>query len=152
MPVPQYRIFFDTSVYIAALLSTQGAAGELLRLVEGGAVRMVVSEEVIIEVDRVVSGKFPELTQESRNLWNQLAPEIAPNPTAEQLKPFLLKLAKGDAAILCSAYLAKVPAFVTWNTRDFMQLGVKTLVDFPIVVPADGLKLFRKWIEPYLGE
>ena len=51
MAVPQYRIFFDTSVYIAALLSSKGAAGELLRLAEGGVVRMVVSEEVIIEVD-----------------------------------------------------------------------------------------------------
>lgn len=152
MAIPRYRIFFDTSVYIAALLSTQGAAGELVRLVEGGAVRMLVSEEVIVEVDRVLSGKFPELIQDSRRLWKHLGPEIAPNPTADQVKPFLLKLAKGDASILCSAHLAKVSAFVTWNTRDFMHPGVKTLVDFPIVVPADGLKLFRKWIEPFLGE
>ena len=152
MAVPQYRIFFDTSVYIAALLSPKGAAGELLRLVEGGVVRMVVSEEVIIEVDRVVSGKFPDLIVDNRNLWKCLGPEIAPNPTADQVKPFLLKLAKGDALILCSARLAKVPAFVTWNTRDFMHPGVKTLVDFPIGVPSEGLKLFREWIEPFIGE
>ena len=60
------------------------------------------------------------------------------------------KLALGDAAILCAAHLAKVSAFVTWNTRDFMAHGVAALVDFPIVVPADGLKIFRKWIEPFL--
>ena len=152
MAIPRYRIFFDTSVYTAALLSPKGAAGELVRLVEGGAVRMLVSEEVIIEVDRVLSGKFPELTQDSRNLWKHLGPEIAPNPTADEGKPFLLQLAKGDAAILCAAHLAKVSAFVTWNTRDFMHPDVKTLVDFPIVVPAEGLKLFRKWLEPFLGE
>lgn len=152
MAVPQYRIFFDTSVYIAALLSTKGGAGELVRLVEGGVVRMVVSQEVIVEADRVLSGKFPELIQASRSLWKHLGPEIAPNPTADQVKPFLLKLAKGDALILYSAHLAKVSAFVTWNTRDFMRPGIKTLVDFPIVVPADGLELFRKWIEPFLGE
>ena len=150
MGVPQRRIFFDTGVHIAALLSAEGAAREFVRLVEGDAIRMVVSEEVIVEVDRVLSGKFPERIQESRKLWKHLGPEIAPNPTADQIKPFLHKLARGDAAILCSAHLAKVSAFVTWNTRDFMHPGVTTLVAFPIVVPADGLKLFRKWIEPFL--
>lgn len=152
MTVPRYRLFFDTSVYIAALLSPEGAAGELVRLVEGGAVRMLVSEEVIVEVDRVLSGKFPDLIQENRRLWKHLDPEIAPTPSTDQIEPFLLKLARGDASILCSAHLAKAPTLVTWNTRDFMKPGVKLLVDFPIVVPADGLKLFRKWLDPFLSE
>ena len=150
MVVPQYRIFFDTSVYITALLSAEGAARELVCLVEDRAIRMVVSEEVIIEVDRVLSGKFPTRIQQSRELWKHLNPELAPNPTAYQIKSFSHKLAKGDASILCSAQLAKVSAFVTWNTRDFMAHGIALLVDFPIVVPADALKLFRKWIEPFL--
>lgn len=150
MAVPQYRIFFDTSVYIAALLSPDGAAAELLRLVEADAVRMVVSQEVIIEADRVVAGKFPELIQESRKLWKHLGPEIAPNPTVHQRRLFLKKLHQGDAAILAAAHLAKVSAFVTWNTRDFMVPEVKSLVDFPIVVPAAALKLLRKWMGPFL--
>ena len=150
MAIPQYRIFFDTSAYIAALLSPEGAAGELIRLVEGGAIHMVVSEEVIVEIDRVLSKKFPIRVGKSRELLKYLTPEIAPDPTAVQVKPFLEKLDKGDASILCSARLAKVSAFVTWNTRDFMAHGVDLLVDFPIAVPADALKLFRKWIEPFL--
>ena len=150
MAIPQYQIFFDTSVYIAALLFPNGAARELVRLAEAGAIRMVVSEEVIIESDRVLSSKFPELIQESRRLWKHLSPEIVSNPTTIQLKPFILKLDKGDAAILSAAHLAEVSAFVTWNTRDFMAPGIDSLVDFPIVVPAEGLKLFRKWIEPFL--
>lgn len=152
MALPQYRIFFDTSVYIAALLSPCGAAGELVRLAETGVIRMVVSEEVIVEADRVLAGKFPELIQESRGLWKHLNPEMAPDPTASQIKPFLEKLSKGDASILCAAHLAspKVSAFVTWNTRDFMAQGVTSLVDCPVVVPADCLILFRKWIDPFL--
>ena len=152
MTLPQYRIFFDTSVYIAALLSPTGAAGELVRLAEAGVIRMVVSEEVIVEADRVLAGKFPELIQESRRLWKHLNPEMAPDPTASQIKPFLEKLSQGDASILCSAHLAslKVSAFVTWNTRDFMAQGVTSLVDCPVVVPADCLILFRKWIDPFL--
>ena len=150
MAIPKYRIFLDTSVYIAALLSPDGAAGELIHLVEGGAISMVISEEVVVEIDRVLSNKFPARVEKSRELLKYLAPEIAPDPTAAQAKPFLHKLNKGDASILCSAHLAKVSAFVTWNTRDFMAHGVNTLVDFPIVIPADALKLFRKWIEPFL--
>ena len=74
MALPQYRIFFDTSVYIAALLSPCGAAGELARLAETGVIRMVVSEEVIVEADRVLAVKFPELVQENRRLWKHLHP------------------------------------------------------------------------------
>ncbi len=150
MVTAQYRIFFDTSVYIAALLSSEGAAAELIRLAEAGVIRMVVSEEVIVESDRVLSAKFPQLIQESRKLWKNLSPEVVPNPTAHQVKLFIEKLPKGDASILCAAQLAKVSAFVTWNTRDFMNHQVTPLVDFPIVVPADCLKLFRNWIEPFL--
>ena len=145
-----YRVFFDTSVYIAALLSPNGAAGELIRLAESRVIRMVVSEEVIIEMDRVLAAKFPELIQESRKLLKHLEPEIAPAPLSHEIKPFLAKLPKGDATILCAAHLAKPAAFVTWNTRDFLKPGVKLLVDFPIVVPAECLILFRKWVEPLL--
>lgn|SRR3989338_1776681 len=150
MPRPGTRVFFDTSVYVAALLSCEGAASELIHLVEDHAIQMVVSEEVIVEIDRVLSKKFPDRVHRSRELLKRLAPEIAPNPTTDRLKAFLQKLDDGDASILCSAHLAKVSAFVTWNTRDFMAHGVDALVDFPIVVPADALKLFRKWIEPFL--
>jgi predicted nucleic acid-binding protein len=150
MVLQQYRVFFDTSVYIAALLSHDGAAGELVRLAEAGVIRMVISQDVIIETDRVLAAKFPELIQENRRLWKHLNPEMVSAPTAGQVRPFLEKLSKGDAVILCAAHLAKVSAFVTWNTRDFMRRGVSSLVDFPVVVPADCLVLFRKWIEPFL--
>ncbi len=150
MAISQYRIFFDMSVYIAALLSSDGVAGELIRLAEAGVIRMVVSEEVIVESDRVLAVKFPELIQENRKLWKNLNPEMVSNPTTNQMKPFLQKLSKGDASILCAAHLAEVSVFVTWNTRDFMKSGLSSLVDFPIVVPSEGLKLFRQWINPYL--
>ncbi len=150
MSVLQYRIFFDTSAYIAGLRSPVGAARELLNLAATETVGMVVSEEVVTEIDRVVTRKFPDLVQESRQIWKELKPEVVPNPSVVDMKPFLEKLDKGDAAILCAAHFAEVSTFVTWNTRDFMARGVNKLVDFPIVVPADALKLFRNWIEPFL--
>lgn len=150
MGAPRYRIFFDTSAYIAGLRSAIGAARELLNMAEAESIGVVVSEEVITEIDRVITRKFPDLIQESREIWKDLRPEVVSNPSASELKPFLEKLDKGDASILCAAHQAKVSAFVTWNTRDFMAHGVDKLVDFPIVVPADALKLFRKWIEPFL--
>jgi hypothetical protein len=150
MAIPAFRVFFDTSVYIAGLLSPAGAAAELIRLAETGAVAMVVSEEVIVESDEVLGAKFPDLVEDSRRLWKSLDPEIAPSPNRRQLAPFCRMLPAADAAILCAAAGTEVSAFVTWNTRDFMKKGVDTLVPFPIVIPKDCLKLFREWIEPYL--
>ncbi len=145
-----HRIFLDTSVYIAALLSPQGGSGELVRLAEAGAIRIVVSERVVVEADRVLARRFPDLIEESHRLWRSISPEIAPAPSSRLLSPFLEKLQRGDASLLCSAQLAQVSAFVTWNTRDFMKSGIDTLVSFPIVIPGECLKLFRKWIKPLL--
>jgi predicted nucleic acid-binding protein len=150
MVAPRHRVFFDTSVYIAALLSPEGASGKLLRLVEAGALMMVVSEKVVVESDQALSERFPNLIQESRKLWETLAPEIAPDPAPSTAVLFLKQLPPSDAAILCLAQTARVSAFVTWNTRDFMKPGIETLVSFPIVIPGDCLKLFRKWIAPFL--
>lgn len=150
MAIPSYRIFFDTSVYIAALLSPKGAAGELIRLAEARAITMVVSDRVIIESDEVLSAKFPTLIQESRKLWKSLGPEIAAEPTKQKLAPFRKVLPNADAAIIATAQGAQLDAFVTWNTRDFMKPEIKKLVDFPIVLPGECLELFRQWIEPYL--
>jgi len=145
---PRYRIFFDTSVYIAALLSPEGASGALVRLAEASVIALVVSEKVVVEADRVLGKKFPGLIQESRNLWKSLGPEIISDPSAKAVAPFLKKLHPNDASILCSAQGTHVSAFVTWNTRDFMKPGIDALVFFPIVIPGECLKLFRKWIEP----
>ena len=149
MPIASYPLFFDTSVYIAALLSPEGAAGELIRLAESGVIQMVVSEEVIIEIDRVLKKKYPELIQESRRLLKHIAPEVVSNPDPEDVKPFLRKLPTADAMILCAARQGKISAFVTWNTRDFMVSGIAELVNFPVVVPGEALKLFRKWVDSF---
>ncbi len=150
MVTQSHRIFFDTSVYIAALLSPQGSSGELVRLAEAGAIRIVVSERVVVEADRVLARRFPDLIEGSHRLWRSISPEIAPAPSSRLLPAFSEKLQPGDASLLCSAQMVKVSAFVTWNTRDFMKPGVANLVSFPIVIPGECLKLFRKWIEPLL--
>ena len=121
-----------------------------MRLVEAGAICMVVSEKVIIESDRVLVRRFPNLIEESRHLLKNLAPEIAAEPAPHSLAPFLKKLKPGDASILGSAHLAKVSAFTTWNTRDFMKPDIGALVSFPIVVPGECLLLFRRWVSPFL--
>lgn len=150
MEISSYRVFFDTSVYMAGLISPKSASGELLRLAEAGAIRMVVSEQVVVEADRVLGRKFPDLIDESRRLWKNLHPEMAPEPIPKQTAPFRVKLGTGDASILCAAELAQVSALVTWNTRDFMKPGISELVSFSIVVPGDCLKQFRAWIQPYM--
>ena len=150
MPLPQLRVFFDTSVYIAALISPEGAAGELVKLAEGGAIVMVVCEEVVREADRVLGRKFPELMQESRRLWKNIGPEVSPDPQVTEVEMFSKLLPAGDASILCAALHTNVVAFVTWNTCDFMKPGISDLVRFPVLIPEDCLKLIRERLDAYL--
>lgn len=150
MSIPRPRYFFDTSVYIAALLSPRAVAGELIRLAESGVIGMVVSEQVVVESDDVLGKKFPSLIGRSRELWKYLKPHVVQDPPVLTCVQFSACLAAGDALILCAASRANVAAFVTWNTRDFLKPAVAKLVPFPILIPGDALKFFRQSIAPYL--
>jgi len=88
MAIPQYKIFFDTSMYIAALINPKGPSGELISLAEAGIISMVVSEKVVVESDQILKRKFPNIVEKSRILWKSLKPEVVQNPHSSKVKPF----------------------------------------------------------------
>lgn len=55
------KVFLDTSVLLSGLNSPSGASGFILSLFKLGKIIIVISPEVIIEVERTIKTKFPLL-------------------------------------------------------------------------------------------
>lgn len=136
----------DTSAFVSGVVSSKGAAREILRFAEAGVIDLVISEQVLIETDRVLEQKFPELMDESRNFVRKLRPEVVDDPDETQVRKFCTVIEKKDAPILAAAHLSEVDCLVTWDKKDFLKPKVKGSVVFPIFDPGEFLAAFRDWL------
>ena len=69
MPDTRPRVVFDCMVFLQSLLSQSGPAVSCLRLFEEKKVNLVVSKEILIEIEDVLlrsslRRKYPRLTEE----------------------------------------------------------------------------------------
>ena len=68
------KVFLDTSALIAGIASSRGAARAVLQLSEIGLIELIVSRQVIVEADRNIEEKLPEMLNEYREFIKLLAP------------------------------------------------------------------------------
>jgi predicted nucleic acid-binding protein len=141
-----HRVFLDTSVWVAGIASERGAAREILRLAEAGLLRVVVTERVLIELDRVLAAKLPAFVEEVRGYLLKLRPEVVEEPGKSELKPYEGLIEAGDVAILAAADLARVDYLVSWDKRDFLKASVRAGVSCDVVDPGTYLRAYRDGI------
>ena len=71
----------DSSALFAAILSSTGAARELVRLEANEEIELVISEDVVLETDRNIELKAPELLSLFDRLLEAIDLEIVPSPS-----------------------------------------------------------------------
>lgn len=140
------RIFLDTSALIAGILSSRGAAREVLRLGEAEVIEIVISRQVLIEADRVLQEKFQDLLDAYHAFLKNLDPVVVDDPPRDMIEKVLGWIDSADAPILAAAIQAKVDYLISWNTRHFMKKPVVENTPFPVLVPAEFLEEFRKLV------
>lgn len=80
------RIFRDSSALSAAILSTKGAARELVRLAIKEEFVLVVSVDMIVETRRNINSKAPELMPLVDHLLEIIDPEIVQSPSKKAVR------------------------------------------------------------------
>ena len=140
----RWTVFLDTRALIAGILSPTGAAHEVLRLCEAGVVQAAVSRQILVEADRNLSEKLPEVFPEYRAFIKQLVPTVIEDPTPEAVNRAGSVIHHKDAPILAAAMEAHVDYLITWNTRHFRKKAVRAYVHFPILTPGEFLEVFRQ--------
>lgn len=139
-----WRAFLDTSALIAGLLSPTGSAHEVLRLFEIGIVKLIVSRQVLVEADRNLTAKLPQLLDAYHDFLHRVNSEVVEDPDLEAVSRARQVIHHTDAPILAAAVAARIDYLITWNTRHFHKKSVQDFVSFPIVTPAEFLAAFRR--------
>lgn len=143
MAAERWRVFLDTSVLIAGLASPTGASAAIRQLGEVEESRIVLSQQVLIEADRVLLRKFSHLMERYRLFIKNLSPELVDDPAPEAVRAAAAVIDPGDALILAAAKEARVDYLVTLNTKHFLLPKVQVFYAAPIVTPGEFLAVFR---------
>ena len=125
------RVVLDPNIVVAAALSPQGAPADLLQRWVAGGFELVVSEQLLAELDRVLA--YPKLRErvtlaDARALISLLAraatisvdPEDAPRRSRDPGDDYLLALAETTHSILVSGdndLLSLAGSFPVWTAR-----------------------------------
>ena len=139
------RVFLDTSALFAGLWSEMGGARLLLRLGEAGALQIVLSQQVLNELDNVLRRKAPHLLPGLARLLDRLQVEIASPGSAEQYQRCLaLTGHPGDAHILADAWQAGVSDLVSLNQKHILNHPeFATTLPYAVGTPGDFVQKFR---------
>lgn len=128
------ELFFDSSALIAGIISAKGAARVLLLLSEVEKIRIIVSEQVIVEVERNIARKAPKAIPFARELIRTANIRIVRDPNVDQVRQHQQWINHpADVPILMAAVNAKIDFLVTLNTRHF--------IDDPQVALRSGLRI-----------
>lgn len=142
---PRLKVFLDSSVVVAGVGSLTGAAGTVLDLCEAGLVEPVLSEQVLLEVDRAVTAKLPGMAPRLRTFLLGLAPALAPEPTAADIRRAQKLTHAKDAPILAAARLAGVDYLLTLDKKHFLVPRAAVKFDPPVLTPGEFLRVFERW-------
>ncbi len=139
------KVFLDTSVIIAAVLSRIGGAREMFYLGEAGILQLCVGENVLRECELVVRRKAPLSLPTLARLMDAGLIETCPAPDDK-----LIDLARSivdyepDAYVLAEAIGAEPDWFITHDKRHYLREGRVTKLDFQVGTPGDLLQSFKE--------
>ncbi len=147
MPKQRPKVFLDTSALIAGIASSRGAARAVLQLAETGLIELIVSRQVIVEADRNIEEKLPEMLNEYRKFIEILAPVLVDDPSQKDIAKYLTVINPDDTPILASAVTSHADFLITWDKKHFIGKNIRVHSNLKIVTPGDFLKHFREYVE-----
>jgi len=140
------KIFLDTSVLLAAMLSSSGASAQILKMCEGELIEGYISTELFNEALKVIARKFPQQKQKFEKI-------ISASIRVEKIpaKSPLWKTAStwikdpDDVMVLVGAKHLEVDWLITLDLRDFIKdTQVAKKSGLKITTPGDFLDEFLK--------
>jgi predicted nucleic acid-binding protein len=144
------RLFLDTSALFAGIWSVEGGARMLLKLGEAGVVQLLVSAQVLEEIETVIRRKAEGLLPALALLLDRC--QVGVPPTAPpDLQTFCHGLLShpGDARILAGAWHSQADFLVTLDRAHFLDDPALTqMAPFPLGTPGDCLVWLRRDLQP----
>lgn len=118
------RVFVDSSVLIAAVLSTTGSAQDLVRIGVKGMATLVISPLVVTEVELNLLRKAPAKLPYLRQLLGSSQLEVI-EPPIELVASEAMSVEPKDAAIVAAAVAGDVQFLVTYDVKHLLRQAVE---------------------------
>ena len=133
-----HRIFLDTSVIFAAVLSETGGARKLFRLGEAGVLQLIVGSNVLRECEQVVRRKAPASLPTLAYLLELGMVEITTRSTDDFVEQANAIVAyEPDAYVLAEAIGAEPDWFITHDKAHFLNVNPDSSSAICIGTPGD---------------
>lgn len=145
------KVFLDSSMIVAGICSESGASGAVLDLCEAGLVEPVISQQVVIEVDRTISAKLPLLAERLRAFIIRMGASMVEDPPIEAVRRAREKIHEKDAPIFAAAKQAGVDYLLTLDKKHFLNPRRKIKLDPPVLTPGEFLGKFEEWAMLHLS-
>jgi len=144
MALKNRKVFLDTSVIFAAVLSPTGGARKLFQLGEAGMLKLVIGPNVLRECDEVVRRKMPSSLPALAQLLalGRVETSIAPTKRHIVLARSMVEY-KPDALVLAEAISARPDWFVTHDTEHFLKERKVSDLTFSVGTPGDLIQALK---------
>jgi len=148
------RVFLDSNVVISGLFSDRGAPRVILDLMSLGLPVLggITGEYNLLEIERNLKKKMPEVLHRYREVFPLLNLEITPRPSWSEIQFLKGHTAEKDLPVLVSAINAKADFLVTGDIKDFGKAMRRGNYPCRIVTPSEFLQLILPEILDRLGE
>lgn len=141
----EVRVFLDTSVLFAAVLSESGGSRLILNLGEAGAVQLWVGPRVLQEAEAVLARKASESKALFALLLDRAKVSVGPEPDDSAFAEARTVVDYSpDARILGEALAAEVDYLVSLDCKHLVGNPRASKLPFPIGTPGDFLAWFRE--------
>jgi len=148
MPSKSPKIFLDTSVIIAAVMSPTGGARLLFHLSQAETIRLVVGKGVLKETEEVLQRKAPHLLSLLAQLLDEANIEVERAPASKQMRraKSLIEYMP-DANVLAQAISAKPDWLISHDKEHFIGNPALDDLPFKIGTPGDVIAWLRSQME-----
>jgi predicted nucleic acid-binding protein len=144
MMIKNRKIFLDTSVLFAAVLSPTGGSRKLFLLGEAGVIILIVGPTVLRECEEVIQRKVPASLPTMAFLLEVGKVDISNKSSEFHFEDANAVVShKPDAYILAEAMSADPDWFVTHDKAHFIKPKIDFNLTFRIGTPGDFLQEFE---------
>jgi len=139
-------LFLDTSALFAGIWSESGASRQLLKLGELGLITIVLSAQVLSEIDYALRLKAPQTMGMLAVLLDRAQVRITPTSLPRLFQQARMVVSHpGDARVIADAWDAKVDFFVTLDRQHLLSNEpLIQMLPFPVGTPGDALAWYRE--------
>jgi predicted nucleic acid-binding protein len=142
------KVFLDTSVIIAAVMSPSGGARLLFHLSHAGVIRLAVGPGILLEAEEVFRRKAPNLLGLLAQLLDAANVEIDGRPSAQQIgQANSLLIYPPDANVLAQAIFSHPDWFVSHDQAHFLDNPALNDLAFRVGTLGDVIAWLREQIE-----